>query len=34
MVAVTVGVGSRRSAVGGEVNRSPRFSTFLIGFSR
>jgi hypothetical protein len=34
MVSVTVGVGSRRSVVGDEVNQSPRFSVFLIGLSR
>jgi hypothetical protein len=34
MVSVMVGVGGRRSAVGGEVNQSPRFSAFLIGLFR
>jgi hypothetical protein len=33
MVAVTVTVSSQWSAVGGVVGRSPRFSTFAIGFS-
>jgi hypothetical protein len=32
MVSVTVG--GWESVVGGEVNQSPRFSAFLIGFSR
>jgi hypothetical protein len=32
MVSVTVG--GWESAVGGEVNQSPRFSAFLIGLSR
>jgi hypothetical protein len=33
MVAVTVVVSSRWSAVEGVVGRSPRFSAFVIGFS-
>jgi hypothetical protein len=33
MVAVTIAVSSRWSAVGGVVDRSPRFSAFAIGFS-
>jgi hypothetical protein len=33
MVAVTVAVSSRWSAVGGVVGRSPHFSAFAVGFS-
>jgi hypothetical protein len=33
MVAVTVAVRSRWSAVGGVVGRFPRFSAFVIGLS-
>jgi hypothetical protein len=31
MTLVTVGVVGRRSAVGGEMRQSPRFSAFLVG---
>jgi hypothetical protein len=34
MSSVTVGVVGRRSAVGGEVSQSPRFSALLIDLSR
>jgi hypothetical protein len=33
VVTVAVVVGGRRSAVGGVVGHSPRFSAFVIGFS-